>query len=124
MKCLYCQKDLTGKRKGAKFCNDACKRDYHRRGVIISPQITVSNDTDNCTSDTDNDTDNLDKYLDEKYPDIEITPEVEKKLGEIYKKFEKENTGFKCVPCIVRGKRILTVWEKMKLQELEGGDIL
>ena len=121
MKCLYCQKEIIGKRTGAKFCSPAHKRDYHRRGIIAVPQLTVSKGQNNRTNDTDklnvsneNDTDNWVGL-----PDVEITPEVEKKLGQIYKNFEKENKGFMCIPCIVRGVRVLTEWEKMKLKSLD-----
>ncbi len=118
MKCLYCQKDIIGKRFGAKFCSPEHKRDYHRRGKITVPQITVSNnriiDTDKIDTETHIDTDKW-----EGYPDVEITPEVEKKLEAIYKQFEKENKGFKCVPYFHKGVRILTEWEKMKLGEIK-----
>lgn len=121
MKCLYCQKELIGKRAGAKFCDDKCKLKFSRHKKVVMPQvITVSpnriTDTDN---DTLNDTDNLGEYLDEKYPDIEITPEVLGKLEKIHRAFEKENTGFKSIPYTVKGVRVLTIWEKMKLQELD-----
>lgn len=29
-RCLNCQKYLTGRRKGTKFCNNQCKNNYHQ----------------------------------------------------------------------------------------------
>lgn len=131
MKCIICSQEFEG-RSDAKTCSSSCRTTYGRikNKQVVAPKIELSvtnkcnNVTDKCDIVTDklnvtdkNVTDNLDEYSVKNYPNIEITPEVEKKLVEIYLQYEKENKGFKCIPCFVRGVRILTIWEKMKLQE-------
>jgi CRISPR/Cas system endoribonuclease Cas6 (RAMP superfamily) len=121
MKCLECQKEFNPMRDDAKYCSTNCRKKYSRRKnkVVTLPPIAVTDVTDNRTNVTDNsEGDVTDKFV-SKWPDYEITPEVEKKLVKIYKQFEKENKGFKCEPCIVKGKRILTEWEKMKLYYMD-----
>lgn len=112
MKCLMCPKDLTNPK--AKFCSDAHRMAYKRGAktrtevmvpVKVNPNIINPNKKPEQEWDPD------------VYYDGGITEEVLANLGEIYKKFEKENKGIICQPYMIRGERVLTAWERMKLRE-------
>jgi len=42
-KCLHCGCTLEGKRSDARFCDDACKKAFHRRGKPKTGQIAGTN---------------------------------------------------------------------------------
>ena len=120
-----CSQEFEG-RSDAKTCSPACRTAYGRikKDKTVMPHVELSvTDIRNSVTDklsvTGKDvTDNLDEYLDRKYPDIEITLDVLNDLEGIYKDFYRGKKDFKIIPYTVKGVRKLTIWEKMRLQEL------
>lgn len=128
MLCLTCKNELTSKRTTKKFCDENCKQKYFRTKVSVTKIVPLS--VMDVTVKKENVT--LIPLSVTDVP-VSVTPELEKKLSEIYKNFEKKYAnrfrGFsgnikipdiKCVPHYVDGKRVLTEWEKSVLK----GDII
>jgi len=118
MKCLYCQKELNGERSTKKYCDDNCKLKANRLKVSVSKIVPVSVSSDTVIP------------LSVSEEIFTVTPEIEKRLAEIYKAHEKKYSNrfrgasgnvkvpdVKCTPYFEDGKRVLTEWEKAQLSE-------
>ncbi len=96
----------------AKYCNDAHRMAF-KRGKTRTREMNVVKVNPNIVKVNNQPEQEWDKEI---FYDGEITPEILKKLQVIYKQYEKENKGFICQPYEVRGKQVLTAWERMKLK--------
>jgi len=120
MQCLYCQKEITGERNTKKYCDDSCKLKANRLKVSVSKATAVSVSKNLIVTGKD---------LSVSSEPVEVTLEIERKLAQAYKEFEKTYNNryrgisggvkipdIKCAPCYVDGKRVLTEWEKAVLR--------
>ena len=114
MKCLKCGKEFEAERASKKFCSDTCRVTYSRKGLSVTEIVPVS----------------VTKPLSVTKEIFTVTPEIEKRLAEIYKAHEKKYSNrfrgssgnikvpdVKCSPYYEDGKRVLTEWEKAQLRE-------
>lgn len=116
IQCSVCNKEFEAERSSRKTCSDVCRQKLHNKEVTVNKEVKV-----------------IVKPLivmgaEVTVKDIPVTPEIEGKLAEAYKAFEKKYSGrkrgptgslsipdIKCAPCFKEGKRVLTEWEKAVL---------
>jgi hypothetical protein len=114
-KCMVCDKQFEAERRSRKTCSDVCRQKLHNKEVTVTEIVPIV-------------TKNL-IVTGAEVIVIEVTPEIERKLAEAYREFEKKYSGrkrgptgslsipdIKCVPCFKEGKRVLTEFEKAVLE--------
>lgn len=116
LECLYCGNALSNPK--AKFCSDKHRMAYKRGGKTRTKVINVTVNNPNIVNPNKEPEQEWRDFDKELYYTGGIDERILEVLKEIYKKFEKENKPFKCIPYTVKGQQVLTMWERMKLKEV------
>jgi hypothetical protein len=112
--CKVCNNQFEAERATKVTCSDACRQKLSRVGVTVTEVVPIVTKNPIVTG--------ADLTV------TEVTPDIERKLVEAYKAFEKKYSGrkrgptgnlsipdIKCTPRFIEGKRVLTEWEKAVL---------
>lgn len=116
IQCSVCNKEFEAERSSRKTCSDVCRQKLHNKEVTVNKEVKVTVKP------------LIVMGIEVTVKDILVTPEIEGKLAEAYKEFQKKYSGrkrgptgslsvpdIKCAPYFKEGKRILTEWEKAVL---------